>query len=559
MKKSMEFSADTRTSNLEKLPAEIFDLLVIGGGITGAGVARDAASRGMRVALVEMQDFAQGTSSRSSKLIHGGIRYLENLEFHLVFEALSERRNLFEIAPHLVHPLRFMLPLYKGGRVGMGKMGLGMWLYDALSMFEAPELHERLTSQEALQRAPLLQPKEMLGAFEYSDAYMDDDRLVIETLRSASKLGAICVNFCEAKSAVFSDGVVRGVGCIDRLTGREFLVQARHVVGTTGPWTDRTAIDLLKTWRRVLRPSKGVHLTLDRRRLPLERAVVMATESDKRIVFGIPRHEMIIIGTTDTDFSGDPGLVGTTEEDVGYLLRVVEKYFPGARLTEDDLIASYAGVRPLVDDGASTESKTSREHLIHRDPRGITFVAGGKYTTYRLMSKHAVEVALEAFPIEDQVRFRFSETLSPLNSEITPESLRQSKMLATEVGTESQISGHVVEALVERHGPEAFALLESLSKSAVRHENSEDVEAQIWVAEAEFAVRNTMCLRLLDFYTRRSPLFLARKDHGVRHLERLSMEFALRLRWTEERRQQEMQSVRDFIANELKWKRQSVS
>jgi glycerol-3-phosphate dehydrogenase len=172
----MEFSHRTRRENLEKLKAEKFDLVIIGGGISGAGVARDAVSRGMRVALVEANDFASGTSSRSSKLIHGGIRYLENLEFGLVFEALTERRNLFEMAPHLVHPLRFLLPLYKGGRVGMFKLGLGMWLYDALSTFEAPQMHERLSSAEVLARAPLLASKDLLGGYVYSDAYMDDDR-----------------------------------------------------------------------------------------------------------------------------------------------------------------------------------------------------------------------------------------------------------------------------------------------------------------------------------------------------------------------------------------------
>ena len=213
---------------------QTFDLLIIGGGINGAGVARDAALRGLSVALVEASDFASGTSSRSSKLIHGGIRYLENFEFKLVFEALSERKRLFAIAPHLVHPLRFMIPLYRGGRVGMFKMGLGMWLYDALSLFRAPQMHERLSAKESLQRMPSLQSKDLLGAYVYSDAYMDDDRLVYETLRSAADSGAIAANYVKALGTQLgSDQKISGVLCRDEKTQRDFVIKAQQTQSTS--------------------------------------------------------------------------------------------------------------------------------------------------------------------------------------------------------------------------------------------------------------------------------------------------------------------------------------
>ena len=234
--RTLRLSVHDRPQMIEHMQNETFDLAIIGGGITGAGVARDAASRGMKVALIEANDFAFGTSSRSSKLIHGGIRYLENYEFHLVFEALSERALLFDIAPTLVHPLRFVLPLYEGNRVGMFKMGLGMWAYDALSLFEAPEPHERLSADESVERLPLLQRSGLQGSYVYSDAYMDDDRLVLETMRSAVSMGAKVANRVRAADAVLIDGKVSALVCRDEISKQTFNIKAKHFVSTVGPW-----------------------------------------------------------------------------------------------------------------------------------------------------------------------------------------------------------------------------------------------------------------------------------------------------------------------------------
>ncbi len=542
------FSVMDRAKWIDGMPGTEFDLVVIGGGITGAGVARDAASRGMKVALVEARDFAEGTSSRSSKLIHGGIRYLENMEFHLVFEALSERRLLFDMAPHLVHPLRFVLPLYRDGRVGMLKMGLGMWLYDALSMFEAPEPHERLDAGESLERLPLLRGRGLLGSYVYSDAYMDDDRLTLETLRSAARSGALCVNHVKAIGARFERGEVRAIECRDETTGRTFLARGRHFISTVGPWTDRVGRELLGRWKNVLRPSKGVHLTFARDRLPLKQAVVMAADKDKRIVFGIPRHEMIIIGTTDTDFPGDPSTVGATPEDVRYLLAVAGEYFPGAKLAAEDVISAYAGVRPLVHDGAESESKTSREHLIYADPRNVTFVAGGKYTTYRRMAEQAVAAALENFPVEDQVRFRLSETKSPLNPAASPEKFADARRRAGQWASELGWGGQAVLTAVERHGGEAHGIL------AAEKGPGDSEAARLWCAEARHAVAHTMCSGAVDFYVRRTPLFLSRRDHGVSFLPAIAHALQAELGWSDSQRREQEESVRAYIRKELAWK-----
>jgi glycerol-3-phosphate dehydrogenase len=543
----MSFSNADRNKNLLSLQNDYFDIAIIGGGIIGAGIARDAASRGMKVALVEVDDFASGTSSRSSKLIHGGIRYLENFEFGLVFEALTERRNLFEIAPHLVHPLRFVLPVYENARVGMFKMGLGMWAYDALSMFEAPELHERLNSDDTQKRVPMLNAKlnnQLLeGSYVYSDAYMDDDRLVIETLRSAVKFGATAVNYLKATGAEIVNGKMQALIC-----EKDIKIRAKHFVSSVGPWTDIVANNLLNNWKKIMRPTKGVHLTFSRDRLPLNEAVVMISDDQKRIVFAIPRHEMVIVGTTDTDFSGDPKDVCTTQADIDYLLKVSEGYFPGAKLTQEDIIASYSGVRPLVDDGSQSESKTSREHLIVSDPRNITFVTGGKYTTYRKIAEDVTRSVLEQFTSEERMRWSHSRTLEPLNLQATEEKIFQAKRQCEVWAREFGVDVGTVNFLVDRHGEEAKTILQ---KYAPLYKKTVHIR---WQIEACHAIQETMCLSLRDFYLRRVPLFLANENHGFHLLNEIAGVFQNQLGWTEAVKLQQIELLKMHMQSEMGWK-----
>lgn len=535
----------SRQNSLHRMESEEFDLAIIGGGITGAGIARDAASRGLKVALVEGRDFASGTSSRSSKLVHGGIRYLENLEFGLVFEALSERARLFEMAPHLVHPLRFLIPIYKGGRVPAWKMGLGMMVYDALSLYEAPELHRYLDPGECHEEFPALRTEELSGGFVYSDAYMDDDRLVHETLRSAHRFGACISNYTSAFHLRQEDGRVTAIECEDARTGRAFQLRARHFVSSVGPWTDRLGSTFFKEWSRHLRPSKGVHLTFSRERFPLASAVVMAAE--KRIVFAIPRHEMVIVGTTDTDFSTDPSRVRCEAEDVRYLLQVVGDYFPGAKLTDKDILAAYAGVRPLIDDGAQTESKTSREHAIWTEHGNFTFVAGGKYTTYRRMAEQTVEEVLSHFSIEDRVRYSRPQTLEALNPLVTPELLERA-MKDCEAWLPAR-QRSLARALAERHGMEGESIV--LRSSGLIPEKIKDLTERLWCMEALHAVDQTMCLHLTDFYLRRTPLVLSRADHGLPFANAIAEVMGQRLGWSADRQRDEFNALQNQIAWDL--------
>lgn len=543
-----KFSHVERSAAIKDIAKQKFDLLVIGGGINGAGVARDAALRGMKVALVEMNDFAEGTSSRSSKLIHGGIRYLENQEFKLVFEALSERAKLFEMAPHLAHPLRFLIPIYESSRVSYGLMKLGMWLYDALSLFQAPELHESLKAKQTMERLPELQSKGLKGSVVYSDAYMDDDRLVIETLRSANEAGAVCLNYIKAKKILKNSTSDRfeTVVCENRFSDsgipEEFKIQARHIVSAVGVWTDELNSDLKieEKFKPRLRPTKGVHLTFRRDRVPLSCAVVMGAE--KRIVFGIPRHEMVIIGTTDTDYTGNLEEVRATDEDVRYLLKVTQEYFPGLNITSKDIVATYAGIRPLVKDESDSEGKTSREHTIFTLHDQVTFVAGGKYTTYRLMAEQVVDECIKYFSIEERARWSRCSTAQPLNFLINSDSRRADDLLFEELREQVSMPDEDLRRLIDRHSVEAREMIKTWKGFSY------------WEIEAAHAIAFTSCHHLVDFYTRRVPLVLSEVDHGLSKLDEILPIFQHYLGWSEKESQNQIQKLNKHLDLEFAWR-----
>lgn len=536
------FSKYTRQNILSECESKTYDLLVVGGGITGAGVARDAASRGMKVLLCEANDFASGTSSRSSKLVHGGIRYLENLEFGLVHEALTERTLLLETAPHMVHPIRFLLPIYKSSRVGLLKMELGMILYDILSLFEAPKLHEMHFKGGTQEAEPLLQDENLVGSVVYSDAFMEDDRLVIETLRAANRLEAHCVNYTSVDKIVETGEGVQAQ-LTDKLHQKKFEVRAKHVVCALGPWTDISGQALIADWKPVLRPTKGVHLVFKRERMPVQTGIVMAVE--ERIVFVIPRGDIVIVGTTDTDFRDNPADVRVSSEDVVYLLETTNKYFPSLGLSPEDVISCYAGVRPLVKDDSSSEGKTSREHVIYKHTDHITLVAGGKYTTYRSMAEEIVETVLKRFPFEQKMALRSPNTKTYLNPMATPERI---KRFASRIPGYAQRFGvpeqHVVD-LMNRHGEEALVVLESL----ILFKN-DPWDVALWKAEAKFSFEHEMCFSLEDFYWRRSPLFLTRADNGLSVLTALAEYFGQLNHLDREAVRQSAQKVADKIAKE---------
>lgn len=373
----------TRGQAIDALTHSTLDVLVIGGGIVGAGVARDAAMRGLRVGLVDQHDFAYGTSSRSSRLLHGGLRYLAQGRVGLVREASLEKRVLHHIAPHLAQPLPFLFPTHRGDRDWvLWQLKIGVKIYDALCGFKNLGSSESLGPTEVLQRLPLLDPATLNGGVRYYDGLTNDARLVFDTLRSAAKYDAALLNRARLVD-VKHDGVWR-CDIDDLVSGQRITTTARWIINAGGPWADRFRQSKLK-----LRLTKGVHLVIDAARLRVPDAVVL-TEG-RRILFVIPWGERTIIGTTDTDHPGEPSTVLCEECDVDYLLKIVNQNFPAVKLTPDDVLSAWAGLRPLIADKYGHPSDASRSHQILLGDNQWIDVAGGKLTTYRLIAEQVVD------------------------------------------------------------------------------------------------------------------------------------------------------------------------
>ncbi len=376
-------SEQSRSERADALAGAPLDVLVIGGGIVGAGVARDAAMRGLRVGLVEQYDFAFGTSSRTSRLLHGGLRYLAQGRLKLVYQASHEKRTLHRIASHLAEPLAFLFPTYRRTQWPLWKLRIGVKLYDWLCGGQNLGPSAGLGRDETLALLPRLTQKSLTGAVRYFDGLTNDARLVLDTLRSAADHGALVANYTRLEEA--SPGASGWVCKVrDTESGRAIDVGSRSVVNATGPWAPS-----LPHSRLQLRLTKGVHLVLDRPRLPVPDAVVMTDEG--RILFAIPWGERVILGTTDTDYDGPIEAVRTEPADVAYILEIANRCFPGAGLTPADVLSSWAGLRPLLADKRGGPSDISRAHQIAMPEPGWLDVAGGKLTTYRLIAEEAVD------------------------------------------------------------------------------------------------------------------------------------------------------------------------
>ena len=370
------------------LESRVFDVLVIGGGITGAGIARDAAMRGMSVAIVEKAGWANGTSSKSSRLIHGGIRYLERGQVGLVRESVRERELLLRIAPHLVKPLEFTWPVYRGARLPKWKLRVGLTLYDLLAGKSRVQAHRSLDVSEVLEKEPGLRRDGLTGGVSYYDAATDDAGLTKANVFSAVEHGAIAVDHAKAESTTASGGKADGAVVRDMITGATTRVSARITVSATGPWQARG--------------TKGSHIILDRSRVGNHSAVTMTSPDDGRVMFVLPSGDETVVGTTDIHTDETPDNVKASDAEIAYLLRAARAYFPDAGLVPEDVKGTWAGIRPLAAVPAGTKpSSISREHRISRDKMGVLIDTGGKLTTYRAMAAEVVnhiELALSRKP-----------------------------------------------------------------------------------------------------------------------------------------------------------------
>ena len=383
----------SRAAAWARLSDMVFDVLIVGGGITGAGSARDAAMRGLRVALLDADDWASGTSSRSSRLVHGGVRYLEHGHLHLVFEASRERRTLLQIAPHLVRPLRFTWPVYRGARIPRWKLRAGLLAYDALSLFRNVGTHRGASRRAILARMPGLRSEGLVGGARYWDASTDDVRLTLANVVSAAEAGAVTLNHAGVTAFLHdAQGMIAGARVRDAASGEMVEVHARVVVNATGPWSDITRrLDDGVAHAAVL-GSKGVHIAVPRDRVPVTDALTLLHPDDGRVLFILPSPVHTIIGTTETPATAGPSDVRANRADVTYLLRAANIFFPAASLDDDAVINAWAGIRPLVAQRGATANDASREHDVATAPSGLISVTGGKLTTYRAMASQIADV-----------------------------------------------------------------------------------------------------------------------------------------------------------------------
>ncbi|MBA4145103.1 MAG: glycerol-3-phosphate dehydrogenase, partial [Cytophaga sp.] len=389
----MTFSVFYRQEMLAKLKAQQYDLVIIGGGITGAGIALDAASRGLKTALIEKNDFAFGTSSRSTKLIHGGLRYLKQLEFALVKEVGSERAIVHQLAPHLVVPEKMLLPLYEKRGLGYWLTSIGLKIYDWLAGVKAEDQRRMLTKPQTLQYEPLLKTDDVKGGAIYAEYRTDDARLTIEIAKMAFAKGADLINYVSAVDFIYTDEQVTGVKVTDETTGDEFNIHATTVVNAAGPWVDELRLINKSKTTKHLHLTKGVHIVIPYHRLPVRQAIYFDVP-DGRMIFAIPRGRITYVGTTDTDYSGDRNVVFATNEDARYLIEGINGTFPSVHLTLADVESSWAGLRPLIHEEGKSASELSRKDEIFESPTGLISIAGGKLTGYRKMAERVVDLVI---------------------------------------------------------------------------------------------------------------------------------------------------------------------
>ena len=514
---------ERRGRSLERLERESFDLVVVGGGVTGAGVLLDAASRGMRAALVERDDLAVGTSSRSSKLIHGGLRYLEQLRFGLVREALAERRRLLRLAPHLVHLERFVAPIH-GSPLMLPYVGAGMALYDLLGAARDGGRFRALLPGTVRRMAPMVHPRGLRGGFVYHDGVVDDARLVVGVTRTAADLGAIAATRLPAIELLRDAGRATGVRVRDALSGREFDVRAACVVDATGVTAGPAGpfggggrgADVART-----APSRGIHFVVRRARLPVAMGVTIRVPG--RVVFVIPWDEHVIVGTTDVPHDGPTARPSATAAEIDYLLGHVNAAMD-VGLTRADLVSTYAGIRPLAGGGDGDTVKASREHHVYSPVPGLVAIRGGKYTTYRVMARDTVDAALGSV-----ARRRPSLTASqPIRGAMAR---AEAAALARSIGDRHALDDALARRLVERHGSDAPAVaalgaeLDLLRPLAPGRPYLE--------AEVAWAAREEHALGLDDVLARRLRLTLEAPDHGQGVAARTAEILAPELAWDE--------------------------
>lgn len=550
MKENIQFSNLDRKGTIQKVSQETFDLVVIGGGITGGGIALDAASRGMKVALLEKGDFASGTSSKSTKLIHGGLRYLKQFDFWLVKEVGSERAIVHKLAPHLVLPEKMLLPLIEGGSYGKWLTSIGLKVYDILAQVTGDDKRQMLEKKEALKLEPLLPKKILNGAGYYAEYRTDDSRLTVENIKTSLQYGAKALNYAKVTDFIYENEQVAGVKVEDGVTGNEFIIKSKYVISAAGPWVDELrSVNNSKKGKR-LHLTKGVHLVFPREKLPVKQSVYFDVP-DGRMMFAIPRGKITYVGTTDTNFNLDKDNIKTDLADAIYLISAVNNMFPNINLEMEDIISSWAGLRPLIHEEGKSASELSRKDEIFTSDTGLFSIAGGKLTGYRKMAERVVNRITKKMEEEDGIKIPECTTdkIPLCGSDF--KKYKHVKKYIEEIFNRIKEDGFTeydAWYLVTNYGKQTEAILENYA--ALRNK---DVYLRMIRAEVQFAIAYEMVLNPMDFFIRRTGRLYFDIDSIRNYMEPIQEEFkkafgynAGQLQSFKEKMEEELESHSNF-------------
>jgi len=538
-------SSTNRNTTIEQLKGDHFDLLVIGGGITGAGIALDAASRGMKVALLEKRDFASGTSSKSTKLIHGGLRYLKQFEIGLVREVGKERAIVHKLAPHLVRSEKMLLPLIKGGTYGGFATSIGLMVYDFLAGVKGTDKRVMLNKRQTLEKEPLLQSQSdiLKGGGYYAEYRTDDARLTIENIKAAVEFGAVCLNYVKVEDFLYKNGQVSGVKCTDVDTADSFEVNTTHIISAAGPWVDRLRKkdESLKGKRLFL--SKGAHIVVPHERFPLRQSVYFDVP-DGRMMFAIPRNRATYVGTTDTEYNGSLNDIPIYQEDINYILDSTNSMFPDLNLKEEDIESSWAGLRPLIHEEGKSASEMSRKDEIFESDTGLISIAGGKLTGYRKMAERVVDLVSERFDDQQQSALKGCHTQKlPLAGgafKSGAEVRSYEEKISREIASLGLLP-HYAQYLVANYGKQTEMVLGKMQSY------NDDAETALAKAECWYCIHHELALHPLDYLNRRSGRLYFNLPGIEAILPAVIEAFRQYLHWEDDKARQMKQEVEQAV------------
>jgi glycerol-3-phosphate dehydrogenase len=530
----MQLSAFNRQQIITALQSEEFDVVVIGGGITGAGIALDASLRGLKTALIEKNDFAYGTSSRSTKLIHGGLRYLKQLEFGLVKEVGSERAIVHQLAPHLVIPEKMLLPLKEGRGFGSLLTSFGLKLYDWLAGVKSEDQRKMLTRKQTLEQEPLLNPEGIKGGGLYAEYRTDDARLTIEIIKTASAKGALCLSYVCADQFEYDDrNRIKAVKVIDLLDQQRFSITARRIVNATGPWVDRLRETDGSLQGKKLHLTKGVHLVVARKKLPVRQAVYFDV-NDGRMIFAIPRGFTTYIGTTDTDYQGSIDEVRTSRDDAKYLIDAVNDAFPSVNLSLSDIESSWAGLRPLIHEEGKSASELSRKDEIFQSSSGLLSIAGGKLTGYRKMAERVVDLVIERTFKNRNLKPCSTDKVSFTGGPFT--SIHEVRSYIDSIAHKLRPvqMEYFSEYLVHTYGRQTEIILDLINDL-----ESDNVSTRLARAELQYCIQQEMVFTACDFFIRRTGMLYFDINRLEQIKEVILKDMSAYFNWTSDRLKEE--------------------